>query len=82
MSKKTRDKTREAEAPKKLRRSRTQPWKWLYGTDRAYTRRRDAAGDRAIDRAQRSDEEQLALLDERLGKGVGAQKERARLEGR
>lgn len=33
-------------------------------------------------RAKRSDEEQAAALDERLGKGKGAKKERARLKRR
>lgn len=32
------------------------------------------------ERAERTAEQQLALLDERLGEGVGATKERARLQ--
>ena len=78
---KRRERREDDEPQRKLRRQRTGPWKWIYGTDRAYTRRRDAADDREIDRSVRSAQEQLAILDERLGKGVGAKKERARLEG-
>jgi len=40
---------------------------------------RDTMEQNAIERAQRSPAQQLALLDTRLGKGVGAKKERARL---
>ncbi len=36
----------------------------------------------AEERAERTDKQQLALLDKRLGKGVGAKKERARLAKR
>jgi len=41
--------------------------------------RREAAQKRLEKRQQRSPQEQLQLLDARLGKGKGAQKERARL---
>lgn len=37
------------------------------------------AAQRQADRSRRSEEEQLALLDKRLGVGVGAAKERKRL---
>jgi hypothetical protein len=40
----------------------------------------DSAQRRLSDRAQRSPEQQLALLDQRLGEGVGAKRERARLQ--
>jgi len=43
-------------------------------------RRRDAAQERAEARASRSAQQQLKKLDDLLGKGVGAVKERARLE--
>ncbi len=43
-------------------------------------RRRDAAQERAEARASRSAQQQLELLDDLLGKGEGAGKERARLE--
>lgn len=39
----------------------------------------DEADQRADDRANRSNQEQIALLDKRLGKGKGAVKERKRL---
>lgn len=39
----------------------------------------DEADQRAEDRASRSNEEQIALLDKRLGKGKGAVRERKRL---
>jgi len=49
-------------------------------------RRRDdkkaAAAERAIERAQRSDEQQLKRLDRMFGAGQGANKERARLAKR
>jgi topoisomerase IA-like protein len=41
--------------------------------------RRDKAEFRTNERAQRSPQDQLSLLDQRLGKGEGARKERARL---
>jgi len=41
--------------------------------------RRQTAKDLVEERAKRSAEDQLALLDHKLGKGVGAAKERARL---
>lgn len=44
--------------------------------------RYERAMDRAIERAQRSAAHQLALLNQRLGNGVGAQRERARLSDR
>jgi len=37
------------------------------------------AVERAMSRASRTASEQMDLLDERLGKGVGARRERARL---
>lgn len=43
-------------------------------------RRRNAAEERAESRASRTAQQQLELLDERLGKEAGAYKERARLE--
>lgn len=45
-------------------------------------RRLSNADERADYRASLSDKDQLAVLDRRLGKGVGAQKERARLLAR
>jgi hypothetical protein len=42
--------------------------------------RQQEAQERAEVRASRSPEEQLAVLDKRLGKGKGAQRERARLQ--
>ena len=41
--------------------------------------KRAEAEARAAARAQRSPQAQIALLDKRLGKGVGAARERARL---
>ena len=41
--------------------------------------RHSRAQDRAEERSKRSSEQQLAVLNTRLGKGVGATKERARL---
>jgi len=43
-------------------------------------RRREAAEDRAEARANRTAQQQLDKLDALLGEGVGAVKERARLE--
>lgn len=42
----------------------------------------EAIAQRQADRKNRSDVEQLKLLDERLGEGIGAKKERARLRKR
>src|SRR6476620_8361515 len=44
--------------------------------------RRFGAEHRAAKRAERSPSAQIAALDERLGEGVGARKERARLAGK
>lgn len=41
--------------------------------------RKDRAEERQVERLSRTAEEQIALLDARLGKGVGATKERNRL---
>lgn len=41
--------------------------------------RKKAAEERQKERSKRTDAEQLALLDQRFGKGQGAVKERARL---
>ena len=41
--------------------------------------RSDEAFDRDADRFERSASDQLAVLDQRLGKGIGAKRERARL---
>lgn len=43
-------------------------------------RRIDGALERQALRAKRSPQEQLRLLDQKLGEGVGAVKERARLQ--
>lgn len=42
-------------------------------------RRRREAAERQFDRDTRSPKQQIKLLDKRLGKGVGAKKERKRL---
>ena len=65
------------EAPKKERRRRTAPWKY-----RVMAERRAAAEERQAARAARGDEGQLARLDDLLGPGKGAQRERARLVDR
>lgn len=52
------------------------------GTNRSMERReqlRVIADENTEARASRTDKQQLATLDERLGEGVGAKKERARL---
>ena len=51
-------------------------------TKRPKMDRRAAADVLAEERAKRSDKEQLAILDQRLGEGVGAKRERDRLLGR
>ena len=48
-------------------------------TDRREDRQAQAT-DRAADRAKRDARQQLAVLDYRLGDGLGAKKERARLQ--
>lgn len=42
--------------------------------------RRQEADARSLDRVNRTPAQQLAVLDRRLGKGVGATKERAKLK--
>jgi len=42
-------------------------------------KRQDEAHARQMDRETRTPKQQLALLDKRLGKGVGAKRERERL---
>ena len=42
--------------------------------------RQKEAAQRAVLRNDRSNAEQLSFLDKRLGKGVGAKRERARLQ--
>jgi len=50
--------------------------------DRGYVAERKATAKASAEkRAQRTNKQQLALLDQRLGEGVGAHKERARLSG-
>lgn len=46
----------------------------------AIARRREEARERDAERATRSAEEQIKALDFRLGRGVGAKRERARLK--
>lgn len=41
--------------------------------------RKQGADRRRLDRAERTIDEQIKVLDKRLGEGVGAKKERARL---
>lgn len=48
--------------------------------ERSPEAKRRAVDKRADERAERSPQQQLTLLDERLGKGQGAEKERAQLE--
>ena len=55
--------------PKKFNRSRA-----------ARTERRDIAKTNATERRKRTAQQQLDLLDKRLGKGAGAAKERSRLQ--
>lgn len=50
----------------------------LYGKDRKRALREEAE-ERKAERNKRSAKQQLAVLDERLGKGVGAKKEREKL---
>jgi hypothetical protein len=40
-----------------------------------------SADDRAVERAERTDKEQIKRLDKKFGKGKGAVKERKRLNG-
>ena len=40
-----------------------------------------SADDREVERAERTDKEQIKKLDKKLGKGKGAVKERKRLNG-
>lgn len=49
-----------------------------YGYRKEY--RQEKAAQLAEARAKRSPQEQIAILDKRLGKGKGAKKERARLK--
>jgi hypothetical protein len=44
------------------------------------TEQRNRAANRVLVRSSRSNAEQIAMLDARLGKGVGAKRERARLQ--
>jgi hypothetical protein len=57
----------------------THPGGWR---GRNLEQRQASAKERDEHRASLSDKEQLAVLDRRLGKGLGAQKERARLHAR
>ena len=65
------------EDPAQQRRRPTAPWKHI-----VRSRRREAAVGRQAARDSRSDEEQLARLDDMFGPGQGAQRERARLAAR
>ena len=44
-----------------------------------YDQRKEESAERTKERAERSVQQQIDLLDHRLGKGQGAKKERARL---
>ena len=54
---------------------------FTYGQKLRKNKRRKEAQIRKRQRDERSSEEQIAILDERLGKGIGAKKERERLNG-
>ena len=51
-----------------------------YGKKQRKQIRREGAEDRQLDRNDRTDKEQVKLLNKRLGKGVGAKEERKRLQ--
>ena len=62
-------------SPRTSKRLHNRPWK-----AQARARKREQAQVRADERAARGDAGQLAHLDALLGPGMGAQRERARLQ--